>query len=92
MLNPGLSGENGGEKKLLDGDTGDVDGDTELRGERHNQGDGEFELIEIILFMLLFSNPAGAEALRSHIEELPLIACSLHVSEVMPLSERGESK
>lgn len=85
-MNHGLSGENGGERKWLDGDTGDVDGESEdvgeggcktwglQRGERHNQEAGEFKLSDV-LAMFLFSNSAGEEALRSHIEELPLIAC-----------------
>lgn len=105
MLDTMVSEENGGEKAHggekvpLDHepeDEGEICG--EVRGERPNQGAGEMgdKLSEEQLLISLparfcLSMLAGAETVRSHIEELWLSFCPL-ILPLLSLLEGGEQK
>ncbi len=107
MLDTGLSGENGGDKVLMEHElengeyVGEVCG--EVRGERHNQrggAGGEMDskrsegqpLISLPSARFCLSMSAWAEALRSHNEELALIAFCPLPPPLLSLSEAKEKK
>lgn len=100
MLDARMSGENGGDEEHGLEDKGEYEGEFcgEVRGERPNQGAGVFGQLDSKRSeeQLLLSLPsarfclnmsAGAEALRSHIEELPLLTFFPNLPPLSVLSE-----